>query len=133
SFSHALEVEFQSELQLSRVVRVIARTGNPAEILRVDEVPQRRRGEIRRVGQVERLGTELQHLRLQESELFEQGKIQTVEARPDRLCGTSAERRIVALSDRSGHWRIREGGRIQPLIYIVRPGGQTLAWHQQCI
>ena len=56
-----------------------------------------------------------------------------MEARREELRGTTAERRIVALSDRCGHGRIGESSGVHPVVDVVRTRIDVLVWHEQWI
>src|SRR5438874_11725755 len=104
-----LPVKLQCKLNLARVVRVIARCRYAREVLRIREVQRSRLGEIRMVGQVEKLRPELNARTFRNGEFFEQRPIQAMKSRSDGLRRSASERTQVRLTDCSRCRRIVEG------------------------
>src|SRR5215472_8060302 len=90
------KIELECQLDLSRIVRTVARRRDFCEVLRIREIADaRRRIEARRreievpeigmIGKVEEFGAEFQMRTFRGTELLEEGPIQTVKTRPYNL------------------------------------------------
>src|SRR4029077_1222778 len=122
----SLEIQFQSELDLSRIKRIITSRPDPAKRFRtkrpvtirrevqrpgnrVDAIAAEARSiEVRVVENVEELRTELELEPFVELEIFESREVQPLERRSSNLRGASSQ----CGSARQGNaslWRVRNG------------------------
>ena len=88
----------------------------------IGEIERSRLRELWMVEGVERFDPELNPYCLGNREVLEDGGVQIVEGRATSLLGTSAQNRVVCLSDRRCLCGVGEGARIEPLCAIMRSG-----------
>src|SRR5204863_6189231 len=96
--------------------RPVAHAGDAGEIPRVEEIQRSRQVECRGVGEVERLGTDLEPALAADSELLGDAEIQLPPRRPGHLAATAAQWAEVGLANRRHRRRIRERRRVVELI-----------------
>src|ERR1051326_5516546 len=99
------KIELQCKLDLARVVVPIAQTVDLTEGCRVREIREGRVRELRRVRQIEELGTEFQMRPFGSAEILKERHVQAVESGTEELTGGAPQRSIVALPNGRGHWR----------------------------
>src|SRR5437016_997511 len=109
-----LPIQLQRKLNLSWIVRIVARGRDPREILRVRKIQGNRLREVGVVGEVEEFRTKLDPGPVGDFELLEHGPVQPVEAGPPGLSRSAAQRRQVRLADSGCDRRVMERQGIQP-------------------
>src|SRR5579872_1281653 len=116
---HSLEIKLQRELNFPRIAH---RAGDPSERAGVNEIRERRNGEVRRIREVEELGPKLEVSILGRANVLENGEVKVPERRSGRLDSLASKRRKICLADSGSNRGIGKGGRVEkvPWRLLVR-------------
>src|ERR1700761_2441288 len=131
--SRLTEIEVEPKLDLARVFRAVSRGGDGGEGSRGAKIQRSWRREVRRVGEIENVSTELKCRALRGLPSFPNRDITAVEARTDDLLRWSPERCIAGFAHRRHDWRIRKRRGICPVLHRVGARIEANARHTQCI
>src|SRR2546429_1340175 len=85
------------------------------------------------VGEVEKLGSELQVRAFGGAEIFEQGEVQSVKTGAIELRRGAAQGRAIRLAYGGRDGRARKGRGVQPLVHVVRTSVFVLSGNEQSI
>src|SRR5437867_11462825 len=112
-------IEFQRELNLARIVRIIPRAGDLRKRIWRQEIKVSGHRELWCVRQIEDLSPKLHAGEFGYLEVLEKRKIQAVKTWPPNLGGISSERTPIRLPDSSSRRGIRERGRVVIMVHVV--------------
>src|SRR5207237_5569225 len=92
-----------------------------------------RRREVRMVGEVEKLRSELQVRAFRRAEIFEKGEVQAVKTGAIELSRGTAQGRAIRLAYGGRDGRAGKGRGVQPMVHVVRTSVFVLSGHEEGI